>query len=330
NELLGKKVEVLIPPRLRTHHQGHRTHFFAEPKSRPMGAGLDLWCLRKDGSEFPAEISLSPLGMGEEISATAAIRDITDRKRMEDQLRRAHDELEVRVEQRTADVRRLAGLHLQMVREEERTSIAREIHDDLGQYLTALRMDLSALERKVVAEASEKVATELLRRSRAMFQVLDQTLEVVRRISAQLRPTMIDELGIAAALEWQAGEFGRRSGIPCHYQSELKHMALDHEVSTAVFRIFQELLTNITRHAEATKVDVELKKTEETLILRVHDNGKGVTEAELERANSLGVIGMRERAHLVGGKIDFVGKPGKGTTVTLQVPYREVKEGEHS
>jgi signal transduction histidine kinase len=203
--------------------------------------------------------------------------------------------------------------HLQSVREEERIHIAREIHDELGQALTGLKFDIGALARigagpPVLGEATQ-----------GLCQQIDRIINSVRRIASGLRPEVLDEIGLAAAVEWQAREFSRRTGIRCVVGIEPGFVDPDKDRSTALFRIFQELLTNVARHANATRVVVHLADGD-TLALKVEDNGRGIQEQEFESPRSLGFLGLRERVLAFGGSIDVKGEAGKGTTVSVSIP----------
>jgi signal transduction histidine kinase len=211
---------------------------------------------------------------------------------------------------------RALAAHLQSVREEERIHIAREIHDELGQALTGLKFDINALAR--ACEAGEE---ELVERTGALGKAIDRIIQSVRRIASGLRPEVLDEIGLGAAIEWQAREFSRRTGIRCVVQIEPGWTDPDQERSTAVFRIFQELLTNVARHANATRVDVHVSDGE-ILHLRVGDNGRGIDARQFENPRSLGFLGLRERTQALGGTIEVQGEAGKGTTVSVAVPNR--------
>lgn len=220
-------------------------------------------------------------------------------------------------------LRRLSA-HTQSAREEERTRISREIHDELGQALTGLKMDLSWLDKKLQSEnfvdqpIQEKIA--------AMYSLINSTIKSVRKISSELRPGVLDYLGIAAAIEWQAQEFQSRTGIECKLVSMPKELNLDQNFSTALFRIFQETLTNVARHANATLIEVELLLQNGNIILRIHDNGRGITEEEIINTKSFGLLGMRERTFLLGGEFTIKGELGGGTTVTVTIPVGNIKE----
>ena len=222
----------------------------------------------------------------------------------------AHEEL------RTSQMElRNLSLYLQTAREEERTRIAREIHDELGQALTALKMDLSWLKKRLGPEQDSLEA-----KTATMEQVIDATMRTIHRLSGELRPGILDDLGLAAAIEWQAGEFENRTGIPCRVQVSPEEITLDRERSTAVFRIFQEALTNVARHAQATEVTASLQTREGAVELEVADDGRGITKPELASPRSFGLLGIRERVLFLGGAVAISGAPGKGTTVRVEIP----------
>ncbi len=245
---------------------------------------------------------------------TAELRDtnvrleaeIAERRRVEDELRRSHQEL-----------RNLAS-HLQSIREQERTDIAREIHDELGQSLTALKMDVHWLGQQV-GDAPPSVGAKI----RAVSKMIDGTVQTVRRISSQLRPKLLDDLGLSAALEWQAREFEQRAGVQCSIRSEPDDIILDQARSTALFRIFQETLTNVARHAGATRVNVVLRNFAGTVEMTVSDDGRGITLEQVSEGRSLGIVGMRERVRSLGGQLEITGRQGRGTVVRMSIPCRE-------
>jgi PAS domain S-box-containing protein len=209
---------------------------------------------------------------------------------------------------------RSLSTHLQSLREEERTAIAREIHDALGQSLTAMKLDLSWIKNRLEGQG------ELVARAEAMGSMIDATINTVRRISGELRPGLLDDIGLLAAIEWYAGEFEKRSGIACRVSAGSEEPRLDEKVSINIYRIVQESLTNIIRHANATAVDVDLVIEADDLTLTIRDNGRGITGEETSSARSLGLIGIRERALSCGGTIAIEGEPGRGTVVTAHIP----------
>jgi signal transduction histidine kinase len=235
----------------------------------------------------------------------ALAQEIAERTLAEEHLRASEEAL------------RDLGSYLRSVREEEQTRIAREIHDELGQALTGLKMDLSWLANRLPAGQKP-----LLGKVTSMSKLIDDTIQAVRKIASGLRPEVLDEVGLAAAIGWQTRDFQMRTGIRCKADLPPDASGPDPERSTAVFRIFQEVLTNVARHAQATRVEIMLRMSPEQLLLEVQDNGKGITERDLRARKSLGLLGMRERALLLGGKIDITGAPGKGTKVTVSIPLQ--------
>jgi PAS domain S-box-containing protein len=263
---------------------------------------------KKNGEQFWAEIASTPVAESGKLRYILENwTDITDRKRAEEELRRSREQL-----------RSLAD-HLQSVREEERTAIAREIHDDLGQALTGLKMDLSWLAKKL--PENEKA---LIDKIQAMSDLTNTTLKTVQRISTELRPGLLDDLGLVAAIEWQTEEFQNRTGIRCKLIVDPEEISVDEKRSTALFRILQEALTNVARHAQATRVTVSLKEKNGTLELRVKDNGKGIAKEKISNPRSFGLLGIRERVHLWGGNVMIRGVKGKGTEVEVRIPIEEV------
>jgi signal transduction histidine kinase len=214
------------------------------------------------------------------------------------------------------NLRALAS-HLQSVREEERIHIAREIHDELGQALTALKFDIAAVAKGCTTDDPRTVAEK----SQASAQAIDRIINSVRRISSGLRPEVLDEIGLGAAIEWQAREFQRRTGIRCLVELPPQFADPDQDRATAIFRIFQELLTNVARHANATRVEVTLEEQDgDGLRMTVADNGRGIKPAESESPTSLGFLGLRERVLAFAGSLDVRGEEGQGTTVSVTIP----------
>jgi signal transduction histidine kinase len=212
-------------------------------------------------------------------------------------------------------LRRLAA-HLISVREEERAHIAREIHDELGQVLTGLKMEVGWLAKRL----KEK---ELVEKTDSMAKLIDSTVQTVRKIATGLRPEMLDDMGLIAAVAWQAKEFQKRTGIRCRAKLPPESVKLDVDVSTTMFRIFQEILTNVARHSRATRVDMELRVDEERVALEVSDNGVGIADSDLHGKKSLGLLGMHERALLFGGEVKITGTTGHGTRVSVSIPIRQ-------
>jgi PAS domain S-box-containing protein len=263
-----------------------------------------------DGQQKIMQNSAAPIRRdeGKIVGAVIVNEDVTERVRAEEQLKRYNREL------------RALSARLHSVREEESTRIAREIHDELGGSLTSLRWDLEEVGEAIAeAKAIEQVAV-LGKKIEAMMSLTEATLDTVRRLSSELRPMALDELGLVEAIEWQARQFESRTGIAVQYKSSVEKIDLNSEQSIAVFRILQEALTNILRHAGATDVTIQLKQDGGEFSLTIEDNGRGFTENEKSDAQSLGILGMRERAHLMGGAIKIEGAEGRGTKIILHIP----------
>lgn len=231
------------------------------------------------------------------------------------QARQIREQNAVRALAQSREQLRHLGVYQQQVREQERVRIARELHDDFGQSLTILKMDLAWIKKRLPpdqAAAGEKI--------NAMFQVIDASLENLHTVMAELRPVILDDFGLAAAIEWQAGEFQNRNGIACRLEIDEVSPSLAKELQTAVFRAFQELLTNIVRHARAKTVRIALQAREGFLHLEITDDGRGITQAEINAPGSYGLMGIRERLYPFNGTVTFEGHPGQGTRVLVELP----------
>lgn len=233
------------------------------------------------------------------------VKNINERKQAEEEIKRSHEEL------------RQLSSYLESIREEERTNIAREIHDELGQQLTGLKMDASWLNKKISRE--NKVVHEKIT---GMIALIDETVRTVRRISTELRPGILDDLGLIDALHWQSNEFEKRTGIACRFNTTFKESSFEKKLSTGIFRVFQETLTNVARHAHASEIKTTFEREDENVILKVYDNGKGFEESEIRNKKTLGLVGMKERAKMFGGNLIVESATGKGTVITLQVPLK--------
>src|SRR5690348_1747537 len=248
-----------------------------------LGEEVAIQTLKSGATDYVLKTPLSRLIP----AVNRALREAHDRaqrRRAEEQLRQSHEQL------------RALSVYLQSVREEERTRIAREVHDELGQALTCCKLDLSWIASKLPRDLQP-----LAEKARALTAHTDSTIQTVRRSSAELRPGVLDHLGLGAALEWQANEFQNRTGIKCDVRTHLREASLDQDLSTTLFRIFQETLTNVIRHAGATRVKVELAQKESRITLEVKDNGRGIERNQISNGKSMGLLGMRERAALLGG-----------------------------
>lgn len=234
--------------------------------------------------------------------------DMTGQLRVENKLLASQNQL------------RELSAHLESIREEERKYIARELHDELGQTLTALKIDLTKLGERIPHLQNEAVREKITGRVPAMIEFVDAAMETTRKIVAQLRPTVLDELGLAEAIEWQAREFQKLTGIKCELDLNFTDKNLSQGVKTAIFRILQECLTNITRHAAATKVKIKLKNGGEMLFFSIEDNGRGIGKEKTANTKSFGISGMRERALLLGGTMEITRPESGGTRITVKIP----------
>jgi two-component system sensor histidine kinase UhpB len=431
--LEGKEIDILVPERLRQSHSVHRQRYYQSMSVRTMGRGRDFTGRRADGTEFPAEISLSPLETGVGTMIISVIRDVSERVRLEEARReseeryralvdlspeaivvhtqgtivyvneatvhlllassrgaligrsfldfvpaeykdevlrrmaapaetvqkagpllvkatredgkefflealgsrityggqpaaqvilrdisdrvRAYEELRTSREQ----LRRLST-HLQSARESERSAIAREIHDELGGALTALKFDIASFEELLPPGDAATARGPIVEKLESMSALIDTTVQTMRRIITQLRPVLLDSLGLSAAIEWLAEDFQTRTGIPCEARIEREDGLADNERATAVYRIVQETLTNVARHAGATRVEITMDIRGGMLHLTVCDNGKGVTEEQIRAPGSFGIMGMKERALIFGGEVSLEAAPTGGTAVSLRLP----------
>lgn len=426
SELTGQPVEVLMPPDLRLAHEGHRADYTRQTHKLMMGAGLR--CLRKDGTEFPADINLSPLHTNRGHLLMAVVRDVSERQRQEDELREAaryarslieavfdplvmisshgvvtdvnaaaeritglsREQLigsdaaskftepeklyegfqRVMAEGQVIDypmaIRHASGRVIQVmcnasayrnkqgevvaafasardvteslriqqeistsrqhlrelaaqseaVLEEERKHIAREVHDELGQVLTALRMDLSFLGMQHCAETPE-----LQQKIQSMKNLVDRAIQGVRNVASSLRPTALD-MGLVSALEWVCGEYTSRTGTACSFHADRESIDMDETRAVVLFRIVQESMTNVARYAMASQVDVSLGLRDERLWLEVRDNGQGFDPVEARKKKSYGLLGIQERALALGGQVEVSSAPGQGTRISVTIPLQ--------
>jgi two-component system sensor kinase len=308
-DVLGTSLDRFLPTRFRAAHRDHIGQFGKTGvTSRRMGDVTTLWAVRFDGAqEFPIEASISQATEDDHHYYTVILRDITVRKQHEDELR-----------QRQAELSRLSAQVLE-AREEEKTRIARELHDELGQLLTAIKMDLGWIRERIGGADPELAA-----KAQKMHATLDDTVASVRRIAADLRPLMLDDLGLPDAAAWLVEDFEKRSGIRCRWNlaNPAGREEFEPSLANAVYRALQESLTNIARHAQAASAWVMLEVGADALRLEVEDDGRGIAPQDLAKARSLGLKGMRERIHHIGGTLEITTPPRGGTRVSLRVPLR--------
>jgi signal transduction histidine kinase len=263
-----------------------------------------------DGTRVMLAINAAPLrdARGGFNGMVAALEDITVRKQTEGELRASREQL------------RALAARLQAVREEERTRLAREIHDVLAQELTRLKIDLVWLRNRLAKPVPAAAAGSLAARVTEMSQMADTAIHAVQRIATELRPAVLDSLGLSAAVEWQVRDFQAHAKIPCHASVAEEEQPVGRATATAAFRILQESLTNVLRHAQATRVEVALRQEAGQCVLTVADNGRGIRPEVLTDPLSIGLAGMRERAGLLGGQLAIRSQPGAGTTIEVRLP----------
>lgn len=295
-QMLGQPLERLMPERFRAGH-GLDVHQFAATgvTSGRMGDVTVVYGLRANGEEFPMDASISQLETTEGKLFTVILRDVTERVRAQ--------------EERSAFTAAANA-----IREEEKTRVARELHDELAQSLTALKMDANWV-RDHAASEPESAAAKLTE----MLAMLDGAIAATRRIAADLRPLLLDDLGLAPAVEWLAGNFTARHAVPCRV-SLGEELEFQEPYATAVFRIVQESLANVAKHAAATQVHVNIEMAAGYIQLAVQDNGRGFDTAAPRRRESLGLLGLQERAHLLNGSVTIQSAPGQGTRVEVLMP----------
>jgi PAS domain S-box-containing protein len=304
--LTGASLNQVIPSRHRNAHGSHVKKFGETGATRrKMGTSFEDFYvagLRSDGKEFPIEASISSLMENGQRYYTVIFRDITERKIAKEKLAQYHTQLSQ------------LSTALQSIREEERKHIARELHDDLGQLLAALRMDLSLLQRdKLVTEKSKKTID-------SMDQLILTSITTLRRIATDLRPRALDEGGLFFALQTLKKDFSVRHGIDCELVANEEQLMLDDAHSTAIFRIVQESLTNVVRHAKASEVQIEFSRGDSSLKFSINDNGRGIEEEDMHKSRSFGLVGMRERVKAMHGQFDLSSVPGEGTRLEISIP----------
>jgi PAS domain S-box-containing protein len=299
SEVIGQSLEMLLPERFRAGHAGFMRRFgHTGVTSRRMGDGTVIVGRRKDGEEFPMDASISQLATPDGKIFTVILRDVTERVRNREELAAFAAEASA-------------------VREQEKTRVARELHDELAQSLTALKMDTIWVRARLRADP-EAAAAKLSQ----MLVLLDASVAATRRIAADLRPLLLDDLGLAPAIEWLVQNFSQRTGVPCELDID-DSLDLQEPYATAVFRMVQESLANVAKHALARGVRVRVALEEREMVLSVEDDGVGFATSGPRKTNSLGLIGLRERAHLLQGRVELRSAPGEGTRVEARIPVRE-------
>ena len=301
DELIGNNIRIIYRNDEEANEIGSRFYSRLEHQRT---FETEFFCLRKDGREIICRMKASRIGEKlREKRIVLTFEDITAQKKAQEELERSREEL------------RNLSTHLQSVREEESTRIARIIHDELGQSLTALQMDLSWLASRLPADSKG-----VREKTQSMSHLVNATVENVHKITTDLRPSLLDDLGLQAAIEWQLADFQKRSGIRCQARIHCSDLGIGKDLATTIFRIFQETLTNIARHAQASLCKVSLTENEKELCLEVTDNGVGITPRQVDDPRSFGMIGMRERVHLWGGSVLVRNARHSGTVVKILIP----------
>ncbi|MBL4658188.1 MAG: PAS domain S-box protein, partial [Flavobacteriales bacterium] len=305
SEIVGNSFLNLIPGDLRGEIKTNFENFFEQGL-----VSLESQSLKKNGKIIPVEIKVNHIDYGGKEVLLLHVRDISSRKEAEEKLQNSHEQL------------RQLSAHLQSIKEEESKRIARDLHDSLGQILTALKFDISMLDRQLEEQVpSNKEFKPLKEKTKSMISKVDTTIEAMRRISANLRPVVLDDIGLNAALEWLAGDFRKRTKINCAINlSSEDELVSDKEVATSLYRIIQEAFTNIIRHAKARNVALSLIRDSKNIVLTVGDDGKGMIKGELKKTTSFGLLGIKERVRGLGGTFEIIGKEGVGTTMKVVIP----------
>ncbi len=304
-EVLGRPLPTVAP------EQSNEHRFLRERVMEDKAfTDLEVVRYRKDGTRVYTSLSTAPLRdpNGCINGLLGLMVDMTQRKQVELQLNQSRDQL------------RALTTRLNSAREEEGARIAREVHDELGQAMTSLKLDLSWVARRLSLPETADSRAQMLERIQGTMRQLDGTIQSVRAIATALRPSVLDELGLVAALDWQTRDFEKRTGIRCEWSMPSVPIPVGPDQATAIFRIYQEILTNVVRHAQASTIQVHLEVSAGWLVFEVSDNGCGISSSTLAHTNSLGLLGMRERATQWGGDLSIQGSEGKGTTVTVRIP----------
>jgi PAS domain S-box-containing protein len=305
-QVLGTPLDRLLPERFRQGHRSHVERFGRTGETaRRMGRQQTLWALRADGSEFPIDASISHATVAGRVLFSVILRDISQRLAAEAEIQRSHEQL-----------RELASA-MHEVREAERTRIARELHDELGQALTALKMDVDLLQSLIPPERAD-----VIERAAAMRGLLDFTVQTTRRISADLRPLVLDDLGLRAAAEWLVQQLRQRTQLSCSLSIDPSLGELGEPYASAIFRVMQESLTNIAKHAQASRAEIRLEREGDEAVLTVRDDGVGMDQRDESKPRSFGLRGIRERVLVLAGEVRIVSRPGGGTTLVVRVPLR--------
>ncbi len=313
SELLGKPIDGLMPPRQRKRHDGYITEFFARPVVRHVQSPLNYTAQRKDGSRFPAEISMGPVNTADGIWAACSVRDITERRKAEEEQNRLLEELgQSQAEQQALTAR------LQEVQEAERRQIAEELHDRIGQNLTGINLNLQIIEN-VLGPAGDPAVLGRLVDSQ---KLIEQTTRDVRDVMADLHPPLLDEYGLVSTLQWYSAQFSKRTGIVARLSGSEFVPRLPPNVELVLFRMVQEALTNVAKHARARKVAITVESSEGAACLHIEDDGRGFDIKPLKPGSDQphwGMMTMQQRASSIGALLEIRSAPGRGTHLSISL-----------
>ncbi len=304
-EVAGKNVSILMPSPYHEQHDGYIAHYLKTGEKKIIGKGREVVGRRKDGSVFPMDLAVAEMIVGERRMFTGIVRDITRSKRAEEALNQSQEEL-----------RRLSA-HQERLKEEERKRIAQEIHDELGGLLTGIKAYVSVSVDRAIRAGTQPDPLLV-----DATNLADTAIKTVRKVISDLRPSVLDQLGVWAAIEWYMDQIAERSGLDCEVAIDpaILTVAIGQERSTMLFRVVQETLTNVVRHAQATRVTIEARRDGASVFVTISDNGKGIDTDRLLNRDSWGILGMYERTRHFGGELRITGTPNKGTIVVLKLP----------
>ncbi|MCZ6617251.1 MAG: PAS domain S-box protein [Gammaproteobacteria bacterium] len=315
DELIGQKLTMLMPQEFRSRHKRSLGAYVINGKKNLNWERVELPGLHKSGKMIVLEISFGEFVDDGARNFVGVIRDITERKQAEDVLKKSEIHLK-----KSRDQLRALAAYMHTIAENERVSLARDIHDEIGAALASLKMGVSLLGRRISGSTLAQGKQADFGSVRSMNARIDATMNAVRNVIHRLRPPVIDDFGLVASLEWQLEELRERTGLECQLSLDGVVLEIDDACKIAVFRIFQEALTNITRHANARKVFVTIDEEEDIVTLSIRDDGVGIAPKRLEATGTFGLVGMKERALMFDGQVEIDSSPGAGTTVRIRIP----------
>lgn len=305
NEVMGRLLsEIIIPEPFRKMHDNGIKNYLNTGVGPALNILLELKAVNRQNKEFPIELTVLPIKQGGEEFFCAFVRDITERKRATEEIKNSREQL------------RHLTAHLQSIREEERKRIGREIHDELGQQLTAIKMYVAWIDKKIPAES-----VNIKSRLENILELLDGSNQSLRRILSELRPGILDDYGLIDGLEFLNRQFAITAGINVAFTATESKVKMPEEINTCIFRIYQEALTNITKYAGAKKVITSLTIMDDVIVVSIEDDGNGFELKEVKDNKSFGLLGMKERVYSLNGTFNLISSPGNGTQISILLPY---------